>query len=409
MKMSAVIGANFGDEGKGLITDYLSGPDTVVVRFNGGAQAGHTVVTPEGRRHVFHHIGSGYFRGAETWLSKYFVANPAFFKREVDELGHVQSFQPSVFCDTDALVTTPWDMLVNQKAELYRNEDRHGSCGAGVWETIVRGKTEHRLTVGDLIKSNVNIDKQILYSFERLEYLTDKLGQLQDLIDLFWDDSLRRQFWESCEFFLDNVRCGGSFNSNFPSPGHIIFEGAQGLLLDADHYFFPYVSATNTGLCNVIKLCKESSLSGILETHYVTRSYMTRHGPGPFPTEGKFSFPDHTNSENKWQGQLRFGKLDTNLMYETVKGDYNRGYKQMATTCDKKLAILPYVAITHMDWSASPSLPYQLSNILDMPISFKSYGPNRHDVCHVYKFAHEMTTLERGLPYDQSGATPGSI
>src|SRR5262245_50739362 len=69
VRATAVIGANFGDEGKGLLTDYLAAKDpagTVVIRCNGGAQAGHTVVTPAGRRHVFHHLGSGSLAGAST-------------------------------------------------------------------------------------------------------------------------------------------------------------------------------------------------------------------------------------------------------------------------------------------------------------------------------------------------------
>ncbi len=75
-KVIAVIGAGYGDEGKGLMTDYFSSQydDAVVIRSNGGAQAGHTVVTPEGQRHVFSHFGSGTFNGSPTFLSRHFVA-----------------------------------------------------------------------------------------------------------------------------------------------------------------------------------------------------------------------------------------------------------------------------------------------------------------------------------------------
>ena len=82
-----VIGANFGDEGKGLVTDYLCSQGAgVVVRFNGGAQAGHTVVTPEGERHVFRHFGSGTFLGVPTFLSQFFVCNPILFFEERKQL-----------------------------------------------------------------------------------------------------------------------------------------------------------------------------------------------------------------------------------------------------------------------------------------------------------------------------------
>ena len=77
-----VIGAQFGDEGKGRLTAHHVvevGDDAIVVRFNGGAQAGHTVVAPDGRRHVFSHVGSGALTGAATYLSRFFVANPILF------------------------------------------------------------------------------------------------------------------------------------------------------------------------------------------------------------------------------------------------------------------------------------------------------------------------------------------
>src|SRR5580698_7114906 len=99
MSAYAVIGANFGDEGKGLITDFLCSQldDCLVVRFNGGAQAGHTVVTLRGR-HVFHHFGSGTFNDSPTFLSRFFVVNPLLWEKEHIELGAI----PVLHIDPDA-------------------------------------------------------------------------------------------------------------------------------------------------------------------------------------------------------------------------------------------------------------------------------------------------------------------
>ena len=139
-----VIGANFGDKGKGLVTDHLAaslGAGTLVVRFNGGAQAGHTVQTPDGRRHVFHHIGAGAFAGAATYLSRYLHANPLLL---ADELAALRSLgvEPAYTVDPDAWLTTPFDMMVNQMAEEARGRARHGSCGLGINETVTR--SEHQ-------------------------------------------------------------------------------------------------------------------------------------------------------------------------------------------------------------------------------------------------------------------------
>ena len=146
----AVIGAGYGDEGKGLVTDFLSSFSTRVVRFNGGAQAAHTVARPDGTRHIFHHVGSGCMRGATTHLSRFFVANPILALRELRELSVSCLPAASVTIDPRAMVTTPVDMMINQALEQKRGDDRHGSCGIGFGETIERRDRGLRLTVADL-------------------------------------------------------------------------------------------------------------------------------------------------------------------------------------------------------------------------------------------------------------------
>ena len=121
-RAQAVIGAAWGDEGKGLLTDALARPDTLVVRFNGGAQAGHTVTAPDGRRHVFHGVGSGTFRGAATFLSRFHVHNPLLHGEEVAQLRRL-GLHPRVLADPQGMVTTPWDMMLNQIAALLAQSD----------------------------------------------------------------------------------------------------------------------------------------------------------------------------------------------------------------------------------------------------------------------------------------------
>ena len=132
-----VIGANFGDEGKGLTTDYLSmgGNDPIVVRFNGGAQAGHTVQTIDNKAHVFHHVGSGSFLDIPTFLSKFFIVNPTAFVLELEEL-EALSMKPRLYLDIRAPLTTPYDMIINWAIETKRGNSRHGSCGFGIDQTM---------------------------------------------------------------------------------------------------------------------------------------------------------------------------------------------------------------------------------------------------------------------------------
>ena len=117
LEADVVIGANLGDEGKGLFTDYLSSryDAPIIIRYNGGAQAGHTVETPDGMRHVFSHFGSGSFAGGSTYLSRFFVVNPLLFLRELQTLESLH-LKPLVMVAPDCPVTTPFDMMVNQIA-----------------------------------------------------------------------------------------------------------------------------------------------------------------------------------------------------------------------------------------------------------------------------------------------------
>ena len=152
-----VIGANFGDEGKGLMTDYFChqaeqrNENCIVVLHNGGAQRGHTVTTPTGIKHIFHHFGSGTFCGADTYCSKDFILNPMIFSQEFDEL-KVLGYEPKVYIHPLCKITTPFDMILNQIIEEHRSGNRHGSCGVGIYETLLRTK-ENRYSIffGELL------------------------------------------------------------------------------------------------------------------------------------------------------------------------------------------------------------------------------------------------------------------
>ena len=137
MKAFLVAGLGFGDEGKGSIVDYLVRRENArtVVRFNGGAQAAHNVVTPEGAHHTFAQFGSGSFAGAETVLSKFVMVNPPALLKEAAALKG-KGVEPQVYVDKAALVTTPFHVAVNRIKESRRGSGRHGSCGMGIFETF---------------------------------------------------------------------------------------------------------------------------------------------------------------------------------------------------------------------------------------------------------------------------------
>ena len=317
-----VIGANFGDEGKGLMTDYFANEakkqdkSCLVVCHNGGSQRGHTVVSPSGLRHVFHHFGSGNCEGADTYLSSEFIVNPIIFNRELSELKNKKALT-KCFINRNCRFTTPFDMMINQIVEEYRGDRKHGSCGLGIFETIVRSRTDKSYTVYEF--SNMSIcDMRIILNNIATAYLPDRLKQLGiETIPAKWaeilndkDDIIENYINDFC-LMLENVQI---INDDIVDDyDYVIFEGAQGLLLDQNNLsYMPHLTPSNTGIKNSLDIIGNRQVD--VEACYVSRTYMTRHGAGRFDTECKKSdinenIVDLTNIPNPYQDTIRYGML----------------------------------------------------------------------------------------------------
>lgn len=342
----AVIGSGFGDCGKGLVTDYLctQGAD-MVVRFNGGSQAGHTVVRSNGDRHVFHHFGSGTFERVPTYLSQFFVLNPICFYQELKDLHEKGIHRPEVYAHPECLVTTFADMMINQTLEDARGDKRHGSVGIGINETIERsGVSELKITMADLWNNAPSLES-------RLVEICGKYAKFRTGRPIDDPGSMITGFLKGCAAFADYVNPLGIAQCEDP-----VFEGAQGLCLDQNNAeAFPHVTRSNTGMQNVRFLCAQAGIADI-ETYYVSRTYLTKHGAGPLPGEDPaMRFADDTNVDHPYQGRLRFAPLDYDAMRQRCAKDFGSdGFK---------------LAITHMD---------QLECVA--PADLRSFGPTSQDV-----------------------------
>lgn len=369
-----VIGANFGDEGKGLMTDYFASrsPEEVVVcRFNGGAQAGHTVVTPEGRRHVFSHYGSGTLAGASTYLSRHFITNPLLFYKERTLLRELHSAPVSVYADPSGLVSTPFDMLINRSIERSRGAARHGSCGVGINETVVRSE-KYPVSVADLGDRSYSL-RHALESIYR-EYVPARLVELglDPAVSRDWPNSsaVIDQFLTARDEFLHSVMIKDP--ELIMRDVSVVFEGAQGLLLDQDHRYFPHVTRSKTGLANVVEIAEDLGIDR-LDVTYVTRSYVTRHGAGPFDTEDlEMRHYDDTNAPSQWQGWLRFGTLDPDLLVDTISEDLNH---------ETSVEFWPSIAVTHLDqFDLDPGVIDRIVADVGAEAVYRSHGPTRAHV-----------------------------
>ncbi|GAA3983850.1 adenylosuccinate synthase [Actinomadura viridis] len=310
-----VVDLGFGDAGKGTVVDWLCarGPEPVhaVVRFNGGAQAAHNVVTPDGRHHTFAQFGSGTFTpGVRTHLSRFMLVDPLALAAEA---GHLRALGVGdaldrLTADRDALLTTPYHRAANRARERARGADRHGSCGMGIGETAAYALAhDDAPRVGDCL-SPARLRRRLTAVRDRYleEFPAATAGEavppVEDCVAAF-------------TAFAERVRVvPGDHLHRLLRTGRVVFEGAQGVLLDEWHGFHPYTTWSTTTFANAETLLREAGDAGGPAVRLgVLRAYATRHGPGPFVTEDPAltaDLPDPHNGTGPWQGSFRVGHLD---------------------------------------------------------------------------------------------------
>jgi adenylosuccinate synthase len=274
-----------------------------VVRFNGGAQAAHNVITPDGRHHTFSQFGSGTFTpGVRTHLSRYMIVEPLALAAEAAHLGSlgVRDALGRVTVDRDALLATPYHRAANRARERARGKDRHGSCGVGVGEaaSYALGHPDDAPRAGDCATPRILTWKLVLLR----DLLTDELGPLDAPAPAVVSDAYRA-------FAATVALTDSAFLSRVLHSGPAVFEGAQGVLLDEWRGFHPYTTWSTTTFANAEELLGEA---GTTATRLgVIRCYMTRHGPGPFVTEDPaLNVPEPHNRDGHWQGPVRVGHFD---------------------------------------------------------------------------------------------------
>lgn len=349
-EIAVVIGSAYGDEGKGFTTQQFcnkflkQGLNPVVIRHNGGGQAGHTVVN-EGIRHVFAHVGSGSLLRCPTYLAEEFILNPIIFRQEYEQLATKGiDLDGLIYVNSKCRITTPFDMFLNDMKERKRDKDRHGSCGLGIFETVSR---EIDFTIEDcghylnhklrLLEKyfDCEVSKNELENY-KMNYMSDTLltGVINNyLMDLAW-------MFQHIKIIKDEKTFLESYDS-------LVFEGAQGLLLDQNNTEgFPHLTPSNTGSKNPYTILKGLDISKAqVEFCYVTRSYLTRHGAGSLENEcpkediNKDMF-DKTNIPNDYQGTLRYGKLNVNSLVERISKDQYLYYMENVKTS---------VMVTHLN------------------------------------------------------------
>lgn len=315
---------SFGDAGKGTTVEYLAAQSdtSVVIRFNGGGQAGHNIVTPDGRHHTFSQVGSGSFLpNVATHLSRDMLVDPINMTAEVTFLGGlgVHDVWERSTVDEAAKIVTPFHRAGNRLRELARGGNRHGSTGHGISEVVLDDIIRPHLTIlaGDIAAAGLVAKLEAIRIHKRNQL--QAFGRLLHNDTPDWealnDPTLSEWYAEQYREWAHNVRIVGQYHlaQLALEYSHLIFEPAQGVLLDEKRGFHPHTTWSNTTPDNARRQLADIQFDGPVRILGIVRAYTTRHGDGPFVTEDpELDEPlyEYYNGTGPWQGRFRIGHFD---------------------------------------------------------------------------------------------------
>jgi len=295
MSTLVVVGSQWGDEGKGKITDLLSEEADIIVRYQGGCNAGHTVVKGE-NKFIFHLIPSGILhKGVKCLIGNGVVIDPQSLLQEIESLKKKNiEINNNLFIDFKAHVVLPYHKTLDEKKEIKRGKDKIGTTKRGIGPAYVDKIARTGIRMIDMIdgkslskklETNLNEKNDI---FEKLYGLKISNQEKKDILKKY------REYGQLLKKYVIDVSL--YLNQAINEDKEILFEGAQGTLLDIDHGTFPYVTSSNPiagGACigTGVGPTKIDRVMGI------TKTYTTRVGRGPFPTEMQGELEEYTRQK----------------------------------------------------------------------------------------------------------------
>lgn len=278
MKVDVLLGLQWGDEGKGKVVDVLTPDYSVVSRFQGGPNAGHTLVF-NNEKYVLRSIPSGIFQGGKiNIIGNGVVLDPVLFKQEAEALaasGH--DLKKQLYISKKAHLILPTHRMLDAAYEAAKGDSKIGTTGKGIGPTYTDKVSRNGLRVGD-----------ILCGFDK-KYAQAKAKHDKTLRSLNYEyniDALEQEFFEALEYIKEfNLIDSEHVINNLLKEGKsILAEGAQGTMLDVDFGSYPFVTSSNTvcaGACTGLGIAPTK----IGKVYGIFKAYCTRVGSGPFPTE----------------------------------------------------------------------------------------------------------------------------
>lgn len=275
-----MIGAQWGDEGKGKVTDLLSRSADVVVRYQGGVNAGHTVVV-QGKTFKLHLIPSGIlYPETQCIIGSGTVIDPEVLIGEMDSLEALGVSMDNLMISQTAHVTMPYHRLIDKASEEHRGNQKIGTTGRGIGPTYADKSERTGIRILDLMDTE-GLRQQLTWT---INYKNTILEKLYDLPPLDPETVIEQYLGYAERLRPYVVDCSLKIYDATQQRRNILFEGAQGTLLDLDHGTYPYVTSSNPvagGAC-VGAGVGPTMIDRVIG---VAKAYTTRVGEGPFPTE----------------------------------------------------------------------------------------------------------------------------
>jgi adenylosuccinate synthase len=281
MAVDLLLGLQWGDEGKGKIVDVLTKNYDIIARFQGGPNAGHTLVF-NGMKHVLHTIPSGIFhRDVKNLVGNGVVIDPVIFKKELDKLTDQNvDYRKTLLISRKAHLILPTHRLLDAASEASKGKAKIGSTLKGIGPTYMDKTGRNGIRVGDLELENWKA---------KYRQLANKHQAMIDFYNIEFEydlDELEIEFFKAVETLksLEFIDSEEYLHQAQRDQKSVLAEGAQGSLLDIDFGTYPFVTSSNTtaaGACTGLGVAPNS----IKDVFGIFKAYTTRVGSGPFPTE----------------------------------------------------------------------------------------------------------------------------
>jgi len=393
MSVTVIVGSQWGDEGKGKIVDLLSEQHDIVVRYQGGANAGHTIEFDD-QKFVLHLIPSGILReGVQCVIGNGVVIDPVALIEEIDLLEkHNISVRGRLFISHNAHLIMPYHKLLDQISES--GKQKIGTTGRGIGPCYIDKYARKGIRIVDLLDRDL-LEKKIRENLEEKNLLLKKIYDQAEM-DV---EVMIRQYCEFDSFIDDFVKDVPAFLAQSIASGkNILMEGAQGALLDVDHGTYPYVTSSNPtsgGACTGtgVPPTAISKVTGIV------KAYTTRVGEGPFPTE----LLDETGEQLRKTGAefgattgrpRRCGWIDlVALKYTCMINGVNKIIMTKADVLDS-FNQLEVCTAYDVNGIISEEVPYQISRAKISPVlkSFKGWNTDTSQIKTADALPAEMNT-----------------